>query len=428
MISWTLFRSVLSMTGAAALAASAADYAYAQYAERGGEVVIPESSAEAHQGIGVKAHTNFRYFIPKAGKASEQFLHQVTPDQSGGPPFAGYFYETPASLACIYRLVSPQSGCNPNTVTANPLGGSHAIAIVDAYDYPTVMSDLGVFSNQFQLTAPTNTKFQVVYASGQQPPVDTDWNVEEALDIEWAHAMAPNANIYLVEAASNSYTDLMTAVSVANQLVAAAGGGEVSMSWGGSEFSLETLSNYDGLFTRPGVVYFAAAGDSPGVEWPSTSPNVVSVGGTSISRNSGTGLFQREVTWQSGGGGPSVYQTRPTRFRPPWEANEAHRTLRPTPTPRAGFGSTIRHTGTSLVAPASLLLSGPASSTPRVTFTWRLRNSGRFTRTRGRTPSPWDPVVRTKAISPVAYGISTPVWEVRSARAANRAYYYSGGK
>jgi kumamolisin len=312
MMSRTLIRSVFSMIGAAVLAASTACYAYAQYAERGGEVIIPDSSTEAPENIGVKAHTNFRYFVPKAGKASEQFLHQVAPDQSGGPPFPGYFYETPASLACIYQLVSPQSGCNPNTVTANPAGGSHAIAIVDAYDYPTATSDLGVFSNQFGLPAPTNANFQVVYASRQQPPVNADWNVEEALDIEWAHAMAPNANIYLVEAASNSYTDLMTAVSVANQLVAAAGGGEVSMSWGGSEFSSETLSNYDGLFTRPGVVYFAAAGDSPGVEWPSTSPNVVSVGGTSISRNSSTGLFQQEVTWQSGGGGPSVYETRPS--------------------------------------------------------------------------------------------------------------------
>ena len=312
MMSRPLFRSVLSMTGATALAASAAGHAYAQYAERGGEVMIPQSSTEVPKDIGVKAHTNFRYFVPKAGKASEQFLHQVTPDQSGGPPFAGYFYETPASLACIYELVSPQSGCNPNTVMANPAGGSRAIAIVDAYDYPTAMSDLGAFSNQFALPAPTNANFQVVYANGQQPRVDANWNMEEALDIEWAHPMAPNAKIYLVEAASNSYSDLMTAVSVANQLVAAAGGGEVSMSCGGTEFSSETLSNYDGLLTWPGVVYFAASGDNPGVEWPSTSPNVVSVGGTSISRNPSTGLFQQEVTWQSGGGGPSVYETRPS--------------------------------------------------------------------------------------------------------------------
>jgi subtilase family serine protease len=81
------------------------------------------------------------------------------------------------------------------------------------------------------------------------------------------------------------------------------------MSWGGSEFSTET--NYDAYFTQPGVVYFAASGDSPGVIWPSTSPNVVSVGGTSISRNAITGAFQQEIAWQSSGSGPSVYETRP---------------------------------------------------------------------------------------------------------------------
>jgi subtilase family serine protease len=225
----------------------------------------------------------------------------VAPEQAG-PPFAGYFYETPASLACVYRLVSPVSGCNPNTVTAPPTGGSNAIAIVDAYDYPTAMSDLAVFSSQFNLPTPTSANFQVVFASGRQPMVNADWNVEEALDIEWAHAMAPNAKIYLVEAASSSYSALLTAVSVASQLVAAAGGGEVSMSWGGSEFSSETF--YDFYFTQPNVVYFAAAGDSSGVIWPSASPYVVSVGGTSVSRN--------PTSWQSGGGGPSLYETRPS--------------------------------------------------------------------------------------------------------------------
>jgi kumamolisin len=302
--------TILPLAGAAAFAAFAAAPALAQFAERGGEVIIPGSSTELPEDIGVRAHTNFRYFLPKAGKASEQFLHKVTPEQAGGPPFAGYFFETPASLACVYSLVSQQPGCNPNAVTTNPSGGSHAVAIVDAYHYPTAMSDLGVFSAQFGLPAPTSATFQVVYASGLQPPVNSDWNVEEALDIEWAHAMAPHAKIYLVEAASNSLSDLLTAVSVANQLVTAAGGGEVSMSWGGSEFSSETSS--DSYFTQPGVVYFAAAGDSPGVIWPSTSPNVVSAGGTSFSRNPTTGSFQEEVTWQSGGGGPSVYEARPS--------------------------------------------------------------------------------------------------------------------
>ena len=75
------------------------------------------------------------------------------------------------------------------------------------------------------------------------------------------HAMAPRANIILVEAASNLATDLLGAVTVAGSLVADAGGGEVSMSWAGVEFSNEASN--DSVFTTPGVVYIAGTGDSP---------------------------------------------------------------------------------------------------------------------------------------------------------------------
>jgi subtilase family serine protease len=295
------------VAGIAALGAFAASDAYGEFAARGGHVETPESSIEQPEHVGVRAHTNYKTFVPNAGLASPQKSSLEVPAQAGGPPYAGYFYETPASLGCIYQLVNSLPGCNPNTVSANPSGGGRAIAIVDAYHYPTAASDLSVFSSQFELP---RANLQVVYANGRQPPVNADWNVEEALDIEWAHAMAPNAKIYLVEAASSSFSDLLRAVSVANSVVSSAGGGEVSISWGGSEFAGET--SYDFYFAQSGVVYFASAGDSPGVIWPSTSRNVVSVGGTSLSRSPTTGNFQAEIAWQSGGGGPSVYETRPT--------------------------------------------------------------------------------------------------------------------
>src|SRR5271155_1096816 len=231
------FKIVLPVAGVAALGAFAANDAYGEFAARGGHVETPESSIEQPEHHGVRAHTNYKMFVPNSGMASAQSSSLEAPAQTEGPPFAGYFYETPASLGCVYQLVSPVAGgCNPNTVTANPSGGSRAVAIVDAYHYPTAASDLSVFSNQFGLPQPN---FQIVYANGRQPPVNADWNIEEALDIEWAHAMAPNAKIYLVEAASSNFSDLLRAVSVANSLVSSAGGGEVSMSWGGSEFSGE---------------------------------------------------------------------------------------------------------------------------------------------------------------------------------------------
>jgi subtilase family serine protease len=195
---------------------------------------------------------------------------------------------------------------------------------VDAYDDPNAYTDLAAFSSQFGVEPINPTTFQVVYApsggatpgsctgSATEPPVDPTggWEVEESLDIEWAHAMAPGATLYLVEAQSNFYTDLLCAVTVASNLVQAAGGGEVSMSWGGGEFSGEIT--YDPVFTTHGVVYFAAAGDSPGVIWPSASPNVVSVGGTTLSTNAVTGSFIGENVWQDGGGGPSAYESRPS--------------------------------------------------------------------------------------------------------------------
>ena len=102
-------------------------------------------------------------------------------------------------------------------------GGGGIIAIVDAYHYATALNDFNKFSTQFGLpTEPstnvlsgTNKVFQVVYASSFQPQVNCGWGQEAALDIEWAHAMAPGAKIVLVEAASNSFSDLFNAVDVA---------------------------------------------------------------------------------------------------------------------------------------------------------------------------------------------------------------------
>ena len=277
----------------------------------GGQVLTPDTSIEHADHIGHVAHTNTKILFLTGG------MDNVHPPSGGAgeeiAPGPSYFYETPASLGCVYRLTSVSSaqiGCNPTDPTLlNPSGGAKAIAIVDAYDYPTAFSDLQMFSAQFGLPAPTTANFHVAYATGTLPKADSGWSLEAALDIEWAHAMAPQANIYLIESASNSFADLLTAVNVASNLVAKAGGGEVSMSWGGSEFSFERF--YDGYFVKSGVVYFAAAGDSAGTIWPSTCPNVVSAGGTTNSRDA-NGNLQAQLAWSSTGGGPSKYESRPS--------------------------------------------------------------------------------------------------------------------
>jgi len=151
----------------------------------------------------------------------------------------------------------------------------------------------------------------VQYASGRKPAngCSSGWNGEESLDIEWAHAMAPNAQIVLMEASSASNTALYQAVTAANSYIVAHGGkGEVSMSWGGSETSSETGSDH--YFTQSGVVYFASAGDSPGVIYPSASVNVISAGGTQVNRSGGN--YTNQTAWSDGGGGASRYESRPS--------------------------------------------------------------------------------------------------------------------
>src|SRR5215475_1774189 len=237
--------------------------AVTQSKARQGRVMTPASSV-AHEGDkGRRAHTHLQVFVP------DEAMPLV------GPPFAGLGFETPASLACVYSLVPKKPFCNPNLVTANPTGGFGAIAVVDAFHYPTAAADLQTFSAQFGLRAPNLT---VVFASGTKPAQDPSggWELEAALDLEWAHAMAPDAKLFLVEARSDSLTDLFNAVVVAGNLVANAGGGEVSNSWGSAEFASETT--LDATFTTPGVVYFASSGDQPGVEYPAASPNVVAAG------------------------------------------------------------------------------------------------------------------------------------------------------
>jgi subtilase family serine protease len=305
------------------------DRAVAQPERGEAQVVTPGSSVPKPEDAGIRAHTNVKLVVPAGGPGSV-----VPPSPSGAagpeelPPVPGaYFANTPASLACVYRLVPRQNdGCNPYVVTRNPSGGSRAIAIVEAFDAPNAASDLAIFSAQFGLPAPTSTNFQIIYASagacttgGTKPGYDPGWEAEASLDLQWAHAMAPHAKIYVVEAASDGATDLFAAVAVASQCVAANGGGEVSMSWGFSEASGETA--FDSLFTQKGVVYFAATGDAPGALYPSASPNVVAVGGTSLVRNplpwrGRLGDFQGEVVWNWGptegtGGGPSLYEPRP---------------------------------------------------------------------------------------------------------------------
>ncbi|HLW78322.1 MAG TPA: S53 family peptidase [Terriglobia bacterium] len=261
------------------------------------DILIPDSSLEraADKGKGTVAHTN--HVIMGVTVAAEEVARRA--DEREAAATSTVFYETPATIRSAYNL--------PLT------GGAGVIAVVDAYDDPAAESDLEAFSSLLRLPACSSLTgcFQKVYASGRKPALNCGWAQEEALDIEWAHAMAPNARIVLVEAASNSSTDLFHAVDVANGVVSprGMGFGEVTMSWGLSEFPSEAA--YDTHFVTTGIVYFASSGDVGGARnYPAVSPRVVAAGGTTIHRSS-TGAFLSETAWSGSGGGPSPYEPRP---------------------------------------------------------------------------------------------------------------------
>jgi subtilase family serine protease len=183
-------------------------------------------------------------------------------------------------------------------------GAGKTIAIVDAYDDPNAAADLNVFINQYSLPFCSGGSFSKVNQTGgtSYPRKNSGWALEIALDIEWAHAIAPCANILLVEATTNSFTNLLAAEDYAK-----AHADYVSNSWGASEFSSETL--YDLHFLQPAVSFFVSSGDAGlPAEYPSASPNVISVGGTTLHLNLSQADPGFETGWSSGGGGCSAYE------------------------------------------------------------------------------------------------------------------------
>ncbi len=261
---------------------------------------------------------------PAASSWTAQTNVSVTP--SATTTFSGY---TPQQLQQAYGL---SSLLNPATGTKATNGAGQTIAIVDAYNDPNIASDLATFDQMYGLSP---AKLSVVNQSGSStnlPSADPTggWELEESLDAEWAHAMAPGANIVLVEANSSSLSDLMTAVHTASTMASV---NVVSLSWGGSEFAGET--NYDSYFqpksstnpngSNPGVTFVASAGDSSaymGPEWPASSPDVLAVGGTTLKLNSSTNNISSESAWNTGfswsygytggGGGISSYESAPS--------------------------------------------------------------------------------------------------------------------
>ncbi len=230
---------------------------------------------------------------------------------------------SPAQLTQAYGLNNLTSSSGKALT-----GAGQTIALIEAYTNPNLAQEVAGFDSQFNLakltvsstiggsSSPTLTQVNLATGPNASKNTNAGWAEEEALDVEWAHAIAPGANILVVEASSASTSSLMAAVVYAE---GQKGVTVVSMSWGESEVKSDETT-YDADFNKPGIAFVASSGDSgaqAGAEWPAASPYVIGVGGTTLNTTTsgGTTTYVSETAWSNSyggsGGGLSAFETEP---------------------------------------------------------------------------------------------------------------------
>ncbi|HVZ12625.1 MAG TPA: Ig-like domain-containing protein [Patescibacteria group bacterium] len=243
---------------------------------------------------------------PKNGEAACHI--QVVTDSAGKPlasgtPSGGF---GPDQIHNGYNLPCTPGGPVQSVCATPSLFGPQVIGIVDAYNAPTIENDLNMYSENYGLPLCTraNGCLSIVNQNGGSslPPSNSSWALETSLDVEVAHMMCQTCKILLVEANSASITDLGTAVNRAATL----GATSISNSYGATEWSSE--SAYDPYYNHPGIAVIASTGDDGyGASYPAANPQVIAVGGTTLS------LFQdnnysSENVWSGTGSGCSSYE------------------------------------------------------------------------------------------------------------------------
>ncbi len=194
-------------------------------------------------------------------------------------PFAapGVNPQTPHMIHVAYDLVGKGLEYPSESVFNKHAGAGITYGIVDAFADPNIVAEVHAFDGKFDLPDPPS--FKEVHPDGFAP-YDPNWGVEEALDVEWVHAMAPQANILYVGAGSASGPSLLNA-----NTVAANRANVVTDSWGAPAFAGDSGL---GFFFQPSdptknVTFTASAGDSPALYFPAHLKNfVVSIAGTTL--------------------------------------------------------------------------------------------------------------------------------------------------
>jgi len=206
-------------------------------------------------------------------------------------------------------------------------GKGSTIVIVDAYQAPDIQDDLHSFDKIFGLN---DTELNIIAPDGLTPfdPKDFNqvgWSAEISLDVEWAHAIAPDATIDLVLSKTAEDKDLLSALNyVGDENL----GDVVSMSFGGNESCTDSAQLWHQAFRNAaskGITLLASSGDSgaaegscdgktavKGVSYPAADSFVTAVGGTQLySTDPSVGTYQNEISWQGSGGGFSTSTPKP---------------------------------------------------------------------------------------------------------------------
>ena len=195
-------------------------------------------------------------------------------------------------------------------------GSNATIAIVVAFGSPTLQSDLDYFCTYLGI-APITAN--IVYPAGKPQFDDSGWAGEALMDVEWAHALAPDAKLTVVVSKDDSDANLNTCIRYASS-----NANVVSMSWGGMESAIDPSNHY--LFTNTAVSFVAASGDSgKEVDWPPSDPNVLAVGGTSLLLSSSNTIVS-ETAWGLSSGGISRFQPFPS-YQAGWSSVNSGRIL-----------------------------------------------------------------------------------------------------
>jgi subtilase family serine protease len=243
----------------------------------------------------------FKMFLSQQRKKdTKNFIkikNYITPPSSQNPNFPPQVFNG-SQLINLYNVQQVSASSGKKQVK---------IAIVIAFTYPGLLVDLKTYWQNSINFGPNSNPPTVNVRTMPGATFNSGWAQEECLDVQMVCTMNPNSSIWVVEARSDSISDLLAAVDYASNTVQA---DVISMSWGIDDSTY--LSSYNTHFNNPNVCYCAASGDNNTVSWPSVLSNCISVGGTTLLWTPNGAKTRTEFTWNSAGCGYATSVSQPS--------------------------------------------------------------------------------------------------------------------